>query len=268
MRPWVAPASIATDLDAVVGGNSVLYGAGQRGQELWTRHLQARLGDGYRVLNLALPGCHPAEFGGTAAEMLARDFPRLIFVSDVLLADLWLRLPSTACRRRCRGAAGTDLRLLLLGRPRQGVASNCGGTGGGHRHVAAGVSRGGRALGSKKRGTAVDRLRTAATVDDAGLQPLQHRLALATWPCSIPQPRRWAADQLANRPQPTILAPGDLAWMMTALHSDVFQGRVLLHPVAATPTGRPTELERAYALVFPPGLRAVAATGRALVPPA
>ena len=47
--------------------------------------MQEELGDGYRVLNLAMNGAYPAEFGGTAAEMLAQDFPRLIFVSDVTL---------------------------------------------------------------------------------------------------------------------------------------------------------------------------------------
>ena len=67
----------------VVGGSSVLRGFGQQPDELWTRHLQAQLGDGYRVLNLAMNGACPAEFGGTAAEMLAQDFPRLIFIGDI-----------------------------------------------------------------------------------------------------------------------------------------------------------------------------------------
>jgi hypothetical protein len=67
----------------VIGGNSVLYGVGQTPDELWTRKLQARLGDEYRVLNLGLWGAYPAEFGGTAADMLRADHPRLIFVTDV-----------------------------------------------------------------------------------------------------------------------------------------------------------------------------------------
>ena len=65
----------------IVGGNSVLRGCGQVPEQLWTRQLQEELGDGYRVLNLALNGAFPAEFGGTAAEILARDFPKLIFIS-------------------------------------------------------------------------------------------------------------------------------------------------------------------------------------------
>jgi hypothetical protein len=67
----------------VVGGNSIMYGWGQRSQGLWTKALQAELGDGYRVLNLALPAAGPAEFGGTAAEVLARDHPRLLYLSNL-----------------------------------------------------------------------------------------------------------------------------------------------------------------------------------------
>ena len=69
----------------IVGGSSVLHGAGQRTGQVWTEYLQAALGDDYRVINLALPGCLPAEFGATAAEMLADAFPRLIFVTDAFL---------------------------------------------------------------------------------------------------------------------------------------------------------------------------------------
>ena len=69
----------------IVGGSSVLHGIGQRAEQAWTRHLQDELGDGYRVLNLAMPGARTTEFGATAAEMLTRDFPRLIFISDIYL---------------------------------------------------------------------------------------------------------------------------------------------------------------------------------------
>ena len=77
----------------VVGGSSVLRGAGQRANEVWTRHLQEELGDDYRVLNLAMDGAFPAEFGGTVAEILTRDFPRLLFVSDVFLGYALARDP-------------------------------------------------------------------------------------------------------------------------------------------------------------------------------
>src|SRR5439155_1419412 len=69
----------------VVGGTSIRWGNGQRAGEVWTRHLRDRLGDGYRVLNLAMSGAFPAEFGGTAADVLTSDRPRLIYVSYVSL---------------------------------------------------------------------------------------------------------------------------------------------------------------------------------------
>ena len=66
----------------VVGGNSILLGSGQRGKHLWTRHLQKLLGDDFQVLNLAIPGARTFEFGATAAEILSRDFPRLLLVTN------------------------------------------------------------------------------------------------------------------------------------------------------------------------------------------
>ncbi len=68
----------------IVGGSSVLHGMGQSQAQLWTRKLQALLGDRYQVLNLALRGALPPEFGAVAAEVLARDYPRLLLVSDLL----------------------------------------------------------------------------------------------------------------------------------------------------------------------------------------
>ncbi len=67
----------------VVGGNSILYGAGQRAVLLWTKALQAELGDDYRVLNLAVGGAFPAEFGGVAAEALSGEYRKLVFVTLV-----------------------------------------------------------------------------------------------------------------------------------------------------------------------------------------
>lgn len=67
----------------VIGGNSVLYGSGQRAEYLWSKKLQALLGDDYRVINLASPGAQVMEFGGVGAEILSREHPRLILVSNV-----------------------------------------------------------------------------------------------------------------------------------------------------------------------------------------
>ena len=66
----------------VVGGNSILYGTGQREEALWTKRLQELLGERYQVINLASPAALPGEFGGLAAEILARDYPRLILLAD------------------------------------------------------------------------------------------------------------------------------------------------------------------------------------------
>jgi hypothetical protein len=67
----------------VVGGNSVLYGYAQGAQYLWTKQLQALLGDRYRVFNFALPGGTPGEFGAVAAEALERDHAKVIFLTNV-----------------------------------------------------------------------------------------------------------------------------------------------------------------------------------------
>ena len=65
----------------VLGGNSILQGFGQGAAGNWTRHLQELLGDRFQVLNLALPNAAPFEFGAVAAEVLARDHPRLLLLS-------------------------------------------------------------------------------------------------------------------------------------------------------------------------------------------
>jgi hypothetical protein len=72
----------------VVGGHSILWGSGQSAQGLWTRKLQEQLGDDYRVINLAMNGAYSAEFGGVAAEMVVRDYPRLIFITHAPLTGM------------------------------------------------------------------------------------------------------------------------------------------------------------------------------------
>src|SRR5262245_25311365 len=69
----------------VIGGSSVMEGIGQPVEQLWTRTLQQKLGDEFRVLNLAMPGGAPNEHGQLAAEMLCRDHPRVISVCDCRL---------------------------------------------------------------------------------------------------------------------------------------------------------------------------------------
>ena len=66
-------------VSVIIGGNSILFG--HNPSELWTKHLQAILGDRFEVINFAIPAALPAEFGEVAAEMLERDHPKLLFVT-------------------------------------------------------------------------------------------------------------------------------------------------------------------------------------------
>jgi hypothetical protein len=68
----------------VVGGNSILNGVGQREKYIWTRYLQEQLGDDFVVLNLALRGNDPCEFGGLVAERLIAEGVPVVFVTSVL----------------------------------------------------------------------------------------------------------------------------------------------------------------------------------------
>src|SRR5262249_21037318 len=67
----------------LVGGTSVLHGTCQKADEVWTRRLQALLGDRYAVLNLGVRAGWPQEFGAGVAEVLAREHPKLLFVADL-----------------------------------------------------------------------------------------------------------------------------------------------------------------------------------------
>ncbi len=66
----------------VVGGNSILHGSSVGSAESWTIRLQKLLGEDYQVINLGVCGMTAQEFGATAAEVLSRDFPKLIFVTN------------------------------------------------------------------------------------------------------------------------------------------------------------------------------------------
>jgi hypothetical protein len=73
----------------IVGGNSVMFGANQGIDHLWTKRLQALLGDRYRVFNFALPGVAPADFGAVVAEMAARDYAKVILITNVWSGAKW-----------------------------------------------------------------------------------------------------------------------------------------------------------------------------------
>ncbi len=85
LRETVRPDQIVV----VVAGNSVMLGSGQSTEGVWTRHLQAELGDKFKVVNLALPGLAPTEFGTVAAEMFFKDgHTRMIVLTSVWVDPL------------------------------------------------------------------------------------------------------------------------------------------------------------------------------------
>lgn len=80
----LAKASVQPGQTAVIlGGSSLTWGAGLSDSELWSRHLQANLGDDYRVVNLAMPSGSPQEHGGVAAQALLKDGYKVVFISDL-----------------------------------------------------------------------------------------------------------------------------------------------------------------------------------------
>jgi hypothetical protein len=66
----------------LVGGNSVLVGVGQKKEQLWTKELQRLLGPEYAVVNLAFRGAYLTEMGAVVAQVLAKKYPRLIYVAN------------------------------------------------------------------------------------------------------------------------------------------------------------------------------------------
>jgi len=66
----------------ILGGNSVFNGSGQKTPELWSRVLQNDLGAGYHVINFSAPGAGPADTGAIVFQMVARDYPRSILVTN------------------------------------------------------------------------------------------------------------------------------------------------------------------------------------------
>jgi hypothetical protein len=69
-------------ITVIVGGNSILFGSNQWAANVWSRHLQDTLGKRFQVLNLAVPAAYTNEFGAWGAEIISRDYPKLIFITD------------------------------------------------------------------------------------------------------------------------------------------------------------------------------------------
>jgi hypothetical protein len=66
----------------LVGGASYFRGTGQNRGELWTLELQRLLGDRYRVVNFAIDQAGMTDFSGAAFQILAQEYPRIIYVSN------------------------------------------------------------------------------------------------------------------------------------------------------------------------------------------
>jgi hypothetical protein len=64
----------------IVGGNSILLGVWQRGEDIWSKRLQELLGDRFCVINFAFRGGSPTDGGAVVAEALRREFPRQILI--------------------------------------------------------------------------------------------------------------------------------------------------------------------------------------------
>ncbi|HTL68185.1 MAG TPA: hypothetical protein VL200_11025 [Lacunisphaera sp.] len=66
----------------IIGGNSVLEGAGQSADHLWSLRLQELLGDRYVVVNLAFSGAYPSEGGALVAESLLKRHIPVLYVAN------------------------------------------------------------------------------------------------------------------------------------------------------------------------------------------
>ena len=78
-KPWMDQDKIIV----VIGGDSVMFGSGQGARHAWSQQLQAMLGDRYRVLNFAMHGTAPLEVGGIAAELIAQQHRKVLFLTHI-----------------------------------------------------------------------------------------------------------------------------------------------------------------------------------------
>jgi hypothetical protein len=71
-----------------VGGNSVFLGIRQPLEDIWSKHLQQQLGDGYAVVNLAQRGQSAAGGAESVAEALLKEGRKVIYVTNMSLPDV------------------------------------------------------------------------------------------------------------------------------------------------------------------------------------
>lgn len=82
----------------IVGGSSILNGVGQSAEQLWTRKLQANLGEKFKVVNLGLRSCSAYEGAYFVAEALHKKAAKVILVTGSAPCEVWnpLGLPTYA----------------------------------------------------------------------------------------------------------------------------------------------------------------------------
>jgi hypothetical protein len=66
----------------LIGGNSILRGAGQPAGRVWSEFLQTRLGPRYCVVNFAFDGSGITDAASVVAEALRNEFPRQIYLAN------------------------------------------------------------------------------------------------------------------------------------------------------------------------------------------
>jgi hypothetical protein len=69
-------------IHVIIGGSSVLHGVGQHHTAIWSNILQRKLGERFRVLNLAMRAGSPNHFGNIGAEILIRSNRPVIYIAD------------------------------------------------------------------------------------------------------------------------------------------------------------------------------------------
>lgn len=74
----------------VIAGDSVLYGHGEKGANLWSDKLQQDLGDRYKIVNLSFEGTFPFEGGYWAAEALAKRGRKVIVITNAEPTEICL----------------------------------------------------------------------------------------------------------------------------------------------------------------------------------
>ena len=68
----------------LVAGNSIFNGYGEPPEGIWTAHLQDELGSDYCVVNLATALSQIGDIGAVAMDMLRREYPRIVLVTNTL----------------------------------------------------------------------------------------------------------------------------------------------------------------------------------------